>query len=66
MPFTVLGAVHLVASVIVTGWLISHPPAQASPWLCQGCGYLLYGVRSPTCPECGHPVPAAIRQDAPR
>lgn len=32
---------------------------RAMGHLCQGCGYSLSGLPTPTCPECGHSQPAS-------
>lgn len=32
-----------------------HPLDERDPYICRQCGYLLYGLKDPRCPECGTP-----------
>ncbi|MBP7937183.1 MAG: hypothetical protein KA354_21270 [Phycisphaerae bacterium] len=55
-PFLWMGAafIVLVVPLFTAAWKI--PPSPA-PYECARCGYLLYGLAEPRCPECGTPFP---------
>jgi hypothetical protein len=54
-PFTWMGAVFLFVTLPYALWARSHAPPCYHPWQCARCGYLLYGLSEPRCPECGSP-----------
>jgi len=52
---------YAVITLPLAWWATRRRPVYAHPWLCRRCGYLLYGLQGPTCPECGLPFdPAKI------
>lgn len=53
-PFALMGGVYTLAMVPLSLWLASRIPREAQPDACVHCGYLLYGLTEPRCPECGH------------
>jgi hypothetical protein len=53
VPFLILGIIYVVALVPVHIWAWHMRPRYRSPWECQVCGYTLYGLHDPRCPECG-------------
>ena len=53
LPFTVMGAGYVLASFPFTRWIYRNAPQTRPPWECRQCGYLLFGLTSPRCPECG-------------
>lgn len=53
MPFGIMGAVYVIASLPLTWWAFRRPPPTRQPWECRECGYLLFGLAEPRCPECG-------------
>jgi hypothetical protein len=52
-PFEAMGLVFDCAIAAATFYVLRHPPPITEPWTCAGCGYLLYGLPEPRCPECG-------------
>lgn len=53
IPFLSIGGAYLaaVAPFTVRAW--RHGPEKQHPMMCVKCGYLLYGLTQPRCPECG-------------
>lgn len=45
--------VYAVIALPLTYWATRCRPVLTHPWVCRRYGYLLYGLREPTCPECG-------------
>jgi len=65
VPFTLMGLVYGTASLIWVVWITANVPRRADPWACASCGYLLYGLVEPRCPECGQPFdPAGVPIDS--
>ncbi|MBN1343713.1 MAG: hypothetical protein JXQ73_13580 [Phycisphaerae bacterium] len=54
-PFTIMGTLFTVASLPFVMWVARHVPRRSDPWRCAECGYLLFGLNEPRCPECGRP-----------
>lgn len=52
-PFAVMGGIYVAATLIAVIWVWRHAPVTRLPWECECCGYLLYGLTTPRCPECG-------------
>jgi hypothetical protein len=52
-PFEAMGLVFDCSIAAATVYVLRHPPPIIEPWSCLGCGYLLYGLPEPRCPECG-------------
>jgi hypothetical protein len=66
-PFAVMGAIYTAATLPVAVWVTRRVPRPVNPWACVHCGYLLYGLRDPRCPECGTPFdPSLLRASAGR
>lgn len=60
-PFEAMGTGYTVAMGLATWHALRQAPPGVEPWTCIGCGYLLYGLPEPRCPECGRPFdPAAF------
>jgi hypothetical protein len=53
VPFLIMGILYVVAITPLTVLAWRKPPHARPPWECQVCGYLLYGLSEPRCPECG-------------
>ena len=65
-PFIGMGAAYLLAAIPASIHAWSHPPRVLTPGECEKCGYNLFGLREPRCPECGLPFnPAAMVQQMP-
>ena len=51
--------VALTGAYVGMAGILSHrawarpPRFKTHTWVCAGCGYLLYGLTEPRCPECG-------------
>ncbi len=55
IPFALMGVVY-VAIVGPLSWRIQSRLPKSVEWgACEGCGYLLFGLTEPRCPECGRP-----------
>ncbi len=52
---TVVGIVWTTASLVWTLSIFRLKPPSRNPWECVKCGYLLVGLDSDRCPECGTP-----------
>jgi hypothetical protein len=52
-PFEVTGSGFTIAIAVATWFAIRNVPRGSEPWTCSRCGYLLYGLVEPRCPECG-------------
>jgi hypothetical protein len=52
-PFAVMGGTYVAATLAAVIWAWRHAPVIRLPWECERCGYLLYGLTAPRCPECG-------------
>ena len=66
-PFIGMGAVYLLAVIPASIHAWSHPPRLIIPGECERCGYILFGLREPRCPECGLPFdPAAWPEQTPQ
>lgn len=53
IPFTVIGIAYCGAIVPLTIAAWRRRPMRFPAWCCQACGYALYGLETPCCPECG-------------
>ena len=54
LPFTIMGLLYTLASLYILILSTRRAPIErVNPWQCSGCGYLLYGLQDPRCPECG-------------
>lgn len=53
LHFTRIGAVHILATGPTVLWVWRRRPVAWQPWQCQACGYVLAGIPSNRCPECG-------------
>jgi hypothetical protein len=51
-PFAIMGCLFTLATLPVVVRAARATP-KVSPWACKQCGYLLYGLTEPRCPECG-------------
>jgi ADP-ribose pyrophosphatase YjhB (NUDIX family) len=53
VPFTAIGIPYCGAIVplAIAAW--RRRPMRFPPWCCQACGYALFGLETPCCPECG-------------
>ncbi len=60
-PFTVMSIIYVVLmSPLVLIALLQRPRVTRwRPWECQSCGYPLFGLKTPSCPECGTPFDRA-------
>jgi len=55
-PFVIMGSGYVAAVTLAGIYVLLNPPRlERSPWECRQCGYLLYGLPSGDCPECGVP-----------
>lgn len=52
-PFTVMGLAYTVVTLPICIIVFGRPPQVHEPWECAQCGYMLFGLREPRCPECG-------------
>jgi hypothetical protein len=53
-PFVVMGVIYIVALIPITIWVAHTLPPPGVPFgTCAHCGYLLWGLSEPRCPECG-------------
>jgi hypothetical protein len=65
-PFALLGLAYMVAFLPVAISAMSRTP-QVDEWeRCLQCGYLLYGLTTARCPECGRPFDPALLSDLAR
>ena len=55
-PFIWMGTVFNIVLVGLFEYAWKNPPPR-SPNECERCGYLLYGLTEPRCPECGTAFP---------
>jgi hypothetical protein len=54
LPFSFLASIYMLFSLPLTIYVTVRPPILYQEWQCHGCGYLIYGLQSPQCPECGN------------
>jgi hypothetical protein len=59
-PFRAMGLIYLAAFVPLGVIAMRRIPAPHDPGKCEGCGYPLYGLTSPRCPECGKGFDMAV------
>jgi hypothetical protein len=52
-PLTLLGAIYVIAALPISALAWSNPPREVDPGVCARCGYSLFGLHEPRCPECG-------------
>jgi len=65
-PFTVMGFAFTLGTLPWAWQLTRRAPHDINPGECQACGYLLFGLTEPRCPECGSPFdPALLRNIGP-
>lgn len=65
VPFAVMGLAYTLATLPLAIRATRRAPASVSPWICVRCGYLLYGLSEPRCPECGTPFDPALVPPSP-
>lgn len=53
LPFSFIASIYMLFNLPMTAYLLARPPVLYQEWQCTGCGYLIYGLQSPLCPECG-------------
>ncbi|MGE5608011.1 MAG: hypothetical protein ACM359_02050 [Bacillota bacterium] len=54
-PFMLMGAIYTMLMAPLS-WLVGRAVPELRQFgACTHCGYLLYGLREPRCPECGQP-----------
>jgi hypothetical protein len=68
-PFIGIGFVYMAITTPLTFRAWRSAPVKRHPMMCVKCGYLLYGLTQPRCPECGTPFdpkllagPPSLRQ----
>ena len=64
-PFCCLGFAY---AFMTLPWVIQvtrSAPRDHDLWSCVQCGYLLYGLHEPRCPECGTPFDPTLLQETP-
>jgi hypothetical protein len=54
-PFSFMSTAYTALTAAATVWVLRHPPIIHQPGSCDACGYLLHGLITPRCPECGLP-----------
>lgn len=52
-PFLWMGAAYILGMVFPGLLAFRLPKPMPKPWECGKCGYLLFGLTEPRCPECG-------------
>lgn len=55
VPVPLICAPYVVSAIGVTVRVIRRLPQPYDPNRCEKCGYLLFGLPTPRCPECGTP-----------
>jgi hypothetical protein len=61
IPFMVMSILYAALTLYPALFAIMHPPRVHVPGTCVQCGYILYGLPEPRCPECGKPFdPATV------
>lgn len=59
VPFMLMGAIYILIMAPLS-WAIGKALPQVHQFgACPHCGYLLYGLTDPRCPECGQPFDPA-------
>ena len=59
-------AYTLVFTAVTHGIVLVSRRGKGNEEHCEKCGYSLYGLRTPRCPECGTPFdPSRIKEQAP-
>lgn len=64
-PFAIMGGLFVGGTLQWVVWTARHIPRVHQPWVCAKCGYLLYGLIEPRCPECARPFDSAVLRLAP-
>lgn len=52
-PLTAIGAIYMTAVLLPSVLAWANPPREVDPGVCVKCGYSLFGLHEPRCPECG-------------
>jgi energy-converting hydrogenase Eha subunit E len=65
IPFVAMGTLFTIASLPFVVWVARYVPRRTDPWRCKECGYLLYGLTDPRCPECGTPFDPGLLDMSP-
>ncbi len=52
-PFAIMGLLYVLGTLPIAWLLTRRAPRELNPCECAKCGYLLYGLAEPRCPECG-------------
>jgi hypothetical protein len=62
LPFASMGLLYTAGTLPLVLRSTRRAPTTADPRTCAHCGYLLYGLREPRCPECGTPFNPSLRE----
>lgn len=60
IPFGVLGTGFVIAMFVLSNRSFATAPKRFQDWNCQQCGYPIYGLTTPRCPECGNAIDPAM------
>jgi hypothetical protein len=64
-PFEGMGTVYTAISGAWAVWVCRRMPVARNPGECAACGYPLFGLPGPRCPECGRAFDPSEVPDAP-
>jgi hypothetical protein len=53
VPFMLMGTIYILIMAPLSWFIGQSLPELQQFGVCPHCGYLLYGLREPRCPECG-------------
>lgn len=53
LTVVMFGYLYLLFMFPASWFTYNHPPQAYENWQCRGCGYPLFRVTTPRCPECG-------------
>lgn len=60
LPFAIMGFLYTAGTLPLVFRSTRRARATYDPWKCARCGYLLYGLTEPRCPECGTPFDPSL------